>query len=57
MTDHTTAAAEAIAARNVTLRAFILRLLDPEDFGHAVTPEVRQAARAALGMREPEQAA
>lgn len=28
------------------------RLLNPEDFGHAVTFEVRQAARRALGLPE-----
>lgn len=39
------AAAEAIAGRNVELRSFLLRLLDPEDLGHAVTHEVRQLAR------------
>jgi hypothetical protein len=37
-------AAEAIATRNVALRTFLLRLLDPEDLGHAVTAEVRHEA-------------
>lgn len=37
-------AAERLAAHNVQLRTFLLRLLDPEDLGHAVTPEVRQLA-------------
>ena len=37
-------AAEAIALRNVRLRSFLLRLLDPEDLGHAVSHEVRQEA-------------
>jgi hypothetical protein len=37
-------AARAIAMRNVTLRIFLLRLLDPEDLGHAVTAEVRHEA-------------
>ena len=32
------------------LAAFARRLLDPQDLGHAVTFEVRQAAREALGM-------
>ena len=34
-------AAESIAERNVQLRGFLLRLLDPEDLGHAVSAEVR----------------
>lgn len=46
--------AESIAERNVKLRTFILRLLNPEDLGHAVTAEVRDAARVALGMRPAE---
>ena len=37
-------AAERLAAHNVQLRTFLLRLLDPEDLGHAVTAEVRQLA-------------
>ena len=41
---------ERLVNRNIDLRAFILRLLDPEDFGHAVSDEVRQAARRALGL-------
>jgi hypothetical protein len=35
-----------------TLTAFTKRLLNTEDFGHAVTFEVRQAARRALGLPE-----
>jgi hypothetical protein len=35
-----------------TLTAFVKRLLNTEDFGHAVTFEVRQAARRALGLPE-----
>jgi hypothetical protein len=35
---------EQIVDRNLALRAFILRLLDPEDLGHAVTDEVRKLA-------------
>lgn len=31
------------------LAAFARRLLDPDDLGHAVTPEVRDLAREALG--------
>jgi len=45
------AAAERITAHNVALRAFLLRLLDPEDLGHAVTPEVRQKASTLLSMQ------
>ena len=45
------AAAERIAAHNVALRSFLLRLLDPEDLGHAVTPEVRQKASTLLSMQ------
>ena len=33
---------------NAVLRAFAQRLTHPEDLGHAVTPEVRQLAAAAL---------
>jgi hypothetical protein len=35
----------------------VRRLLDPEQFGHAVTPEVRDAARTALGREPVERAA
>ena len=45
------AAAERITAHNVALRSFILRLLDPEDLGHAVSPEVRQKAGTLLSMQ------
>ena len=45
------AAAERIAAHNVALRSFLLRLLDPDDLGHAVTLEVRKNASALLSMR------
>lgn len=38
------AAATRLADRNVKLREFLLRLIDPEDLGHAVTPEVRRLA-------------
>lgn len=34
------------------LAAFARRLLDPQDLGHAVTFEVRQCARRALGLPE-----
>ena len=40
------AAAARLADRNVKLREFLLRLTDPEDLGHAVTPEVRRIALA-----------
>ena len=42
------AAAENIAMRNVQLRSFILRLLDPDDFGHSISQEVRDAAQQLL---------
>jgi|TARA_R110000803_G_scaffold122436_5_gene190429 hypothetical protein len=35
-------AAWAISQRNVQLRSFLLRLLDPNDLGHNVTQEVRE---------------
>jgi len=35
-------AAEAIAMHNVELRVLLLRLIDPEDLGYAVSSEVRQ---------------
>lgn len=37
--------AERLADYNVLLRTFLLRLLDPDDLGHAVTQEVRNLAR------------
>jgi hypothetical protein len=49
-------AAERLAAHNVALRTFLLRLLEPEDLGHAVTQEVRDEARRLVRMpREGEQ--
>jgi hypothetical protein len=45
------AAAERITAHNVALRSFLLRLLDPEDLGHAVTREVREKATTLLSMQ------
>ena len=45
------AAADRIAAHNVALRSFLLRLLDPEDLGHAVSAEVRQKATGLLSMQ------
>ncbi len=47
-------AAERIAAHNVALRSFLLRLLDPEDLGHAVSQEVRQKATSLLSMQNIE---
>lgn len=34
---------------NRRLTAFVRQLLDPERYGHAVTEEIRDAARVALG--------
>lgn len=45
---------ERMAERNAQLRRFALRLLDPEDLGHAVTPEIRDEARKVLGMKPVE---
>jgi len=45
------AAAERITAHNVALRSFMLRFLDPEDLGHAVTQEVRDLAKGLLSMQ------
>lgn len=42
---------ERLVNRNMELRAFVIRLLDPEDLGHAVSNEVRQAARDALRVK------
>lgn len=41
-------AAEAIAMHNVRLRCLLLRLIDPEDLGHAVSEEVRHLISDAL---------
>jgi hypothetical protein len=38
----------------LTMTAFIKRLLSPEDFAYAVTLEVRNEARRALGYKERE---
>lgn len=45
---------ERMAERNAQLRRFALRFLDPEDLGHAVNPEIRDAARRVLGMQPVE---
>lgn len=44
------AAAERITGHNIQLRAFLLRLLDPDDLGYAVTAEVRELASRLLVM-------
>ena len=44
------AALRQAMADSERLRAFVLDLLDPEGFGHAVTAEVRDAARRVLGI-------
>lgn len=54
MLDAAHATAEALADKNVKLRSFLLRLLNPEDLGHAVTGEVRDCARELLGMQRVE---
>ena len=41
-------AAWAISQRNVQLRSFLLRLLDPNDLGHNVTQEVRELVNKVL---------
>ncbi len=41
-------AAEAIAMHNVKLRCLLLRMIDPEDLGHAVSEEVRELISQAL---------
>lgn len=43
-------AAERITMHNVQMRVFLLRLVDPEDLGHAVTNEVRELANSLLTM-------
>lgn len=44
------AAAERLAHRNIELRSFLLRLIDPDDLGHAVTQEVRELTQAQLKL-------
>jgi hypothetical protein len=39
---------------NFEVESFLKSLLDPEKYGHAVTAEVRDEARALLGMKEVE---
>ena len=42
------------AAQHTTLHAFAAAILDPEMYGHAVTAEIRNHARRALGMTAQE---
>ncbi len=46
-------AAERLADHNVRLRTFLLRMLDPEDLGHAVSQEVRTIAQSLVTMQHP----
>jgi hypothetical protein len=41
-------AAEAIAMHNVILRCLLMRMIDPEGLGHAVSEEVRHLISQAL---------
>ena len=41
-------AAEAIAEKNLKMRDLLTRMLDPEEFGHAVSNEVRAEIRKVL---------
>lgn len=43
-------AAERITMHNIKLRVFLMRLVDADDLGHAVTNEVRQLASELLTM-------
>lgn len=43
-------ASRFIAAHNVALRSLLLRLLDPDDLGFAVSAEVRDEAIKLLNM-------
>lgn len=43
-------AAERITDHNIAMRTFLLRLIDPEDLGHAVTNEVRALANKLVNM-------
>lgn len=45
-------AAERITMHNVQMRSFLLRLVDPEDLGHAVTNEVMALASGLLTMEQ-----
>jgi hypothetical protein len=50
------AARRQLDADVARLRAFVKSLLDPDFYGHAVTAEIRDAARVALGMPASETA-
>jgi len=41
-------AAKAIAERNLRMRDLLMRMLDPEDLGWAVSQEVRREIRAVI---------
>ena len=43
-------AAERITEHNVAMRVFLLRIIDPEDLGNAVTNEVRALASKLVKM-------
>ena len=43
---------DRIVDQNLELRAFLLRLLNPDDLGRAVTVEVRDEARRLLKLHE-----
>lgn len=49
------ATAESLASKNVMLRCFLLRLLDPDDLGHSINQEVRQLIQQLLNTN-PRQA-
>lgn len=51
-TEHLYAPLRSDTRAVVDLAAFARRLLNPQDLGHAVTLEVRNAARRALGLPE-----
>lgn len=44
---------ERLVERNLQLRAFLLRLTDPDDLGHAVSAEVRAQAMSVLRVGVP----
>lgn len=45
---------ERLVNRNIELRAFLLRCVDPEDWGHALPADVRQEAAVLLRIRKPD---
>ena len=48
---HATDLLERLVDRNMALRGLLIRLLDPEDLGHAVGAEVRALVRETLRSR------